>query len=220
MKLFTYCAREHWDAFSTDEWFSFLSSYSLNMTDLISDGEEEDDEEEDKIEGELGVWYCVTSCEILISKLFSLESDEVSEEIAEGELDDASEDIVEEVDDSTVTTEKNELNRDEQVITDAIDDDGERPWFCTTFQCPLHLWHNMLHTHFIFCRRRGERVRRRRRLRRRQANLILESLAARSQEILFAIFPAIRTFTPELIPLLTSLSAPALSAQPKQSCKA
>lgn len=120
------------------------------MTDLISDGEEEDDEEEDKIEGELGVWYCVTSCEILISKLFSLESDEVSEEIAEGELDDASEDIVEEVDDSTVMTEKNELNRDEQVITDAIDDDGERPWFCTTFQCPLHLWHNMLHTHILY----------------------------------------------------------------------
>lgn len=71
------------------------------LLDLISDGEEEEEDEEDKIE------------------------DEVSEELAEGELDDASEDIVEEVDDTTVAAEKNELNRDEQVITDAIDDDGK-----------------------------------------------------------------------------------------------
>lgn len=74
---------------------------------MISDGEEEEEDEDEKIE------------------------DEVSEEIAENELDDASEDIVEEVDETTLPNEKlsetsdNDLNRDEQVLTDSLDDDGE-----------------------------------------------------------------------------------------------
>lgn len=71
---------------------------------MISDGEEEEDDEDEKIE------------------------DEVSEEIAENELDDASEDVVEEVDETTLPNEnlaetgENDLNRDEQVLADSLDD--------------------------------------------------------------------------------------------------